>query len=689
MVKKKEPKVKVKKKVKTKVKKEKVKRKKPVKKKEPDYINAEKEALKLVGETSLSIIETNLHSISKKYNVSKGFIKEVFNDAKKKKEKKDKLEEDIKKEIEKQRAKRSIDEDKKDATLNEEQKTKEILKQELKQQEIENYKENSINWLDNDFYDSWDKIKGHCKNLWGSKKEFTDLPTKWFFLSNSKDTIKGKPQIINNVMRKLPLVRKAIKTKKEGDIEIQTFYFFDEKFDKRHDGFQIDAFALDFWMYRIITNEGKEYYVLTENKLPNCTCEFKGMCVEIDDFAEISRSMKLKSLSRLFFMRTFEPDIKILSQESIVEFTKSRNVTSEDWLELLSLHPNGNFNKFPDDAQMLKSAWFLSGKFDGYPLHLGVMGKAGTKKSCGYCEAMAYKLSDELIFEGTNGRLKGLIPSFKETPASIGYLLRCERAGFVDEIGKMIEFEMNKHQSSNGVNILGELNPILDNKKRLVGSGNNNELEIEATAKFMFVSNKVNNRPTINAHVGLIDTTTMSRILWWGQDAEETEFVLSEKGLIRVSPNTFTSIPEKKEKKININNIDKENKKINNIYIKNKKKDIVLNGCWGEYSSKLDRNEVITLFDSCYSFVSNIDYKKVEEITNEIELNSREPMKTSVWKPRGFHHTFLLIDGICKHRCLFSDYDNTFTAKEEDYELAKKILMRAVKSWNFTFPNEN
>jgi len=57
-------------------------------------------------------------------------------------------------------------------------------------------------------------------------------------------------------------------------------------------------------------------------------------------------------------------------------------------------------------------------------------------------------------------------------------------------------------------------------------------------------------------------------------------------------------------------------------------------------------------------------------------------MKTSVWKPRAAHHVKLVIDGLVKHRCLFKDYDASFTAKKEDYDLAERILVRMVKGWD-------
>jgi len=59
---------------------------------------------------------------------------------------------------------------------------------------------------------------------------------------------------------------------------------------------------------------------------------------------------------------------------------------------------------------------------------------------------------------------------------------------------------------------------------------------------------------------------------------------------------------------------------------------------------------------------------------------AKEPMKSSVWRPRAKHHTTLLIDGLCKHRCLFKDYDDTFMAKEEDYNKHKIMFSTYTKN---------
>jgi len=555
---------------------------------------------------------------------------------------------------------------------------KEILKKESAEQELEKLRENEINWLEDDYWNSWDKIKGHTKKLLGHGEELNG-ETKLFFLSHSKDIIRGKPQLIEQVQKKIPLIKIMIKKEIEGsgkdkiETMIKKIFIVGERVDVRYDGYLKDSMAMDFWLYKIVSDEGKEYYILTQQKLPNCTCNFKGMLIELDDFAEFSRSMKIKSLSRLFFMKEFKPDIKILTKEQLITYTKERKITEENWLNFLAYHRLGTYNRFPQETELLKSAFILSGKYDEWPLHLGFLGTTGTRKSMGLIETTAYKFSEEpLICEGANSRIKTLSPSFKEKPANIGYLAKQERIGFVDEIGKMVEFEINRHQT-NMDNVLGDLNFLLDHKRRLVGSGNDNECEVQATAKFMMVTNPISNKSTIYHHVGLIDPTTMSRILWWVQDEAEQRFVLGEKGIIRVPPTPQQAYE------------GNFGGGVTHIHTSIRK--IGWGSCSGVGGNIVEntypsRDEFLTLFDSCYNFLCKFDTGEISKLVNVSVQLAKEPMKSSVWKPRAEHHIILLVDGLCKHRCLFKDYDSSFTAKQEEYDIAERILIRMIRGWD-------
>lgn len=238
----------------------------------------------------------------------------------------------------------------------------------------------------------------------------------------------------------------------------------------------------------------------------------------------------------------------------------------------------------------------------------------------------------------------------------------------------MIEAETMKHDKIVD-NALGELNSILEHKERLAVSGNTSTSNMKPSAKNIFISNPVGTRKTIGHHVGLIDPTTMSRIVWWVQDKQEQSFVLGLDGIHRKSPLDYSNTQSQREpnppKTMNI--------ECNWLsVIENRKTDIPLTQSKGEY---LSRDIFLTIFDSCYSFVSEVDYAQVQKLVDITTNLSKEPMR-GVWGPRAFHHIFLIVDGLCKHRCLFRDYDDTFKVKEEDYNLAELILIRMVSGWD-------
>ncbi len=680
--------------------KKKLVKKKPVKKivkkvvKKKDYAKFASYIMKFVDKP----VEEKLDALDKgiiKYNLNKSEGKEIFNTKikefeteniknkkrtekeKKEKEEQEKKDEEISisgPEVEEQEE--ELDEG------SEDKKAKEKLKKEMKAQEIEGYDENKINWLEGDFYDSWDKTKGHMKKLWNHKKEYSGEPPKWYFLAHSKDKIRGKPQLIEPTQKNIPLVRLAIKREKDkgqngddyvnesGYIDIQSFYFFDERYDKRYNGYLEDTFSLYFYMYQIITKEDKRYFILTQEKLPNEICDFEGMLIEMADLTELSRSLKIPSISGFFIMKKANPSVKIISKEELIKYTKDNKISEQDWLDTLAYHPLGTMNNFPLEVEMLRSSFTLSGKVDGWGPHLGIIGPPGTCKSMGHIESLSYKFEEEpRIAEGSAWTIKGLGPSFKQSIADVGYFAKAHRIGFIDEIGKMVEKELNKHESSSN-NILGDFNFLLEHKKRLVGSGNTGEIETQATAKFMFVTNPISNMRTIGKHIGAIDPTFMSRIFWWVQDREEQELVLSKRGVIRNPPKPLQDIsPLKSNPPTTYTSIS---------LIENREKGIVLKKLWGKVKS---REDFLTLFDSCYSFVCEIEDSKVEILCNVVTALAKEPMKSSVWKPRAYHHVKLLVDGLCKHRCLFKDYDVSFVAKPEDYDLAERILVRMVNSW--------
>jgi hypothetical protein len=526
-----------------------------------------------------------------------------------------------------------------------------------------------------------EKIKDIKWLIEQSKQKLEKKIKKKFFLAHSKDEIKGKPQLISEFKKSYTLVEARLKKeerkmKKNEEVETSqpVFYsFMDEKLDRRFDLF-FDQICMDFWSYKIPTSDGYEVFALSKEKLPSCNCTLTGMLVPVADLQDFTKNLKIKSVSKIFFVKNSEPDVKILPKDELVNLIKSKNMDLIDWFAELALHPTGSLNLMPDNDFYLRSAQLLSGKRDGYPLHLVIMGSPGTKKSWGFLGTTDRLINENSdIFGGANSRAKGLVVSFRETLPDIGYLNKCERMGFVDEVSKLAETELKRHDSIVN-NLFGEWNDPLDNAERKIASGNG-RVEVKATAKFLMASNPVQFCHTLEDHCKYFDPTMMSRILWKVQTQEEVEFYRSEHSVLRDLSEgmvyDFSPI-SCKHTQLQINN-------------KIKKKETYISLCLGGkiINSFLNKNEFLTVFDSTNSFTCQIDLKKVNELVKKTLEIATGKMKTHVWAARASHHVYLLIDGLVKTRCLFQDYDPTFTPKDEDYELAEKILIPIIKSWEF------
>jgi len=564
----------------------------------------------------------------------------------------------------------------------------ELLKEEAEEEAYDLIPNNSIYYLKGDFWDDWDKVKGRMKKLLGHhdtiSEEYKKEENKLFFLSHSNDKIIGKPQLIEPVMRTFPLIKILVKKEKnketKEEINLKKVFTLGERADARYDGYQADVLGVDFWLYRII-DKGKEYVVLSEEEFDLEEQELRGMKISVDDYAEMSRSLKIKTISNLFIVRESVSTIKELSKEELIGLTKAlknSGVGAEDFKDYVFWHKQDNrIYDHTESYNKLKQAQLLSGKYEGYPLHIMKTGPAGTGKTCEQ-EADLDKFQEtEGILEGADSRPKVLEPSFKEKPANVGYIAKCNRFAMIDELFKMIE---NYIASSNDANAyighLGGLNFLLEQKKRNVGSGNNNSAVVKSTAKILITTNPMKNRNTISDHVGIIDPTTMSRLLVWVQSPEEIEKAYSKQWKV---PRTPKQEPQTQGK----GNADTITSILDSCYIEYLNNFSMLENVFAEkYKEEMVQiKPFLSIYDSCQAFLSEIDENRVRQIIKGVESQIKGPM-LSIWRPRGLHHAILVLDGLIKLRCLFKDYDKSFQVKEEDYNELEKLLHQMVKNWD-------
>lgn len=560
------------------------------------------------------------------------------------------------------------------------------------EEDTKEYTSLEINWVEES--QTWKRIKAKTKELL-----FKTGSDRLFFLAHGRDKIEGKPQIIHDTLQRIPLVKKIRKVDKKPKgkeiVSIQ-YKFIDDPYDKRYDGYEISSLSFDFWVYRVVSN-GKENYVFSREKLSEEYSEMEGMQVNLDDLSDMSNSLKIKKITSIFILKNCYPKVNILPKKELIEHVKEYEWNEENFKDYFFSHPDGRIFDYTGDFNKLRMAQILSGKYEGYPLHMLKMGPVGTGKTT-EAEVLDDKFGEEQgILEAGNSTLKALVPSFKEKPANLGYICKCNRIAIIDELMKMVEQAMSKtHDNQRVSNYFGQMNMLLEHKKRMVGSGNDNSAIIHSTSKVCVTSNNITGKDTIYDHVGIIDSTTMSRYLVWVQDNEEIEKIYNNEGVKNYTPHKM----KKFEKPIKSLKSSKSSCKITEINRTNSPNTPEAFSREFSHTHPLDSwdcqcenkngicegisensDSFLTIYDSCQQFLVNFDEEKCRNLFKTIKNLAKEPMK-QVWRARGMHHTILLLDGVTKFRCLFRDYDDSFETKEEDYDMVERLLIHMVKGWD-------
>lgn len=516
-----------------------------------------------------------------------------------------------------------------------------------------------INWTSNDYYNSWKRLKQYMKSE--MKK---DLKGRLFFLAHDFDKIEGKPQLIEQTRQLIPLVTKLWKKDNKTQEEFYNYKLIDETIDKRSDGSTNDLLNIPLWVYRIINNASDEYIIFSEKKLGLEYSVFNGMEMQIAQFAELSKNLKLRGTARVFFVKEYHSSIIKMPKEECVALTKKLNkdigLTQDKFLEFIYAHEDGKVYRHCKEYELVRFAQLFSGKWNGYPLHIINMGPPGKGKTQ-EVEALDFKFREDAgILEAGNSTTKALSPSFKEKPAEPGYLLRCQRLGLVDELMKMVKKSMENsrsdHRSLGGLN---ELNAILEHKTRNIGSGNNNFMVINPSSKIIFATNPIEGKNFLHEHLGIVDSSMISRNLVLCYDKKESKFIS--------------------------NNIPYKYKLLNKIKKDHTSNNLLYSIC-AEGNEKLpfefeNQDIFISLYDSLNDFVCEIDEEKMLKMGKGVLSQANSELR-EIYEKRILHHGILLLDGLVKFRCLFKDFDDSFEVKEEDYNEVEKLLFHVVLSWD-------
>ena len=390
----------------------------------------------------------------------------------------------------------------------------------------------------------------------------------------------------------------------------------------------IETHTHSFYQYKFISDD-KEYILLSDEKLEPMRCTINGTKVNVADYKNVGENRKLPVDQEIIFCHSSEPAIEPMSQEVLDDYRKDIDE------EFIATHLFGNFRHPTWYEKMVAGIIFVKDD-NGYPSHLMQMAEAGTGKSA-ELESLT-KATDEgkPPFTGTSSTIKGLVPSFKESPPDEGFLMRCDRIAAVDEKFNLLS---NTVQNSNSrmVDAFRPMLDLLEHSSREFSSGNGSitgktEATMFAMGNPCYGINSIYEALENNK----IDEAYLSRFILYDQLESHIDYI-------------------------------------------NKRKSKTAGGSDEQYMPETD-DKFVSLIDTMrMTHTKGIDHDRVDSIHNELEELVPSVFITT-YRARYKHHIINMVAGMAKYNYLVDNRD-ALVAQDEDYEDAKNIMETVISSW--------
>lgn len=453
---------------------------------------------------------------------------------------------------------------------------------------------------------------------------------KLIFVISNSEILSGKILAeVNPFAQKITVLSAA--TQYKNAVEVSHIFGLGERPDKR--GWKIiKTVKADLWIYNFESGN-RRYLLLSESKLEINSLVVEGMVLELQDIQLIGQNKTLSVGLPLIFVHSVKrKNIFFKSTTELKEFSKQKNITYDSFFNWLFSWKGISYRQ-PDYYESLIGAFLLSGKEDNYPLHLFELARQGTGKSTRE-EALYSKFNESVpIFEGSGSTLKTLIPSFKGNFPEPGGLIKSIRLCVIDEFLRIL---MRVHHNDRQ-NELAVLNPLLEHRHRMFGSGHGS-ITAACSSKAFAVSNPIWGTSCAETMVQHIDNSFLSRWFIWYQDQEHIRWVEEKKG---IEPPLST----------------------------------------------LTNEEWLSVYDFTQSFQVTIDPARLKMIFDKglslLGNDSQENVLSKVrdlYTARYRHHLTLIIDGLVKLRCLCTQSD-LFIPQDSDYLATETIWFRMLVGW--------
>ena len=394
---------------------------------------------------------------------------------------------------------------------------------------------------------------------------------------------------------------------------------------------------LPLYVYQFISDENKQYMLLTNEQNRIGDYIVTGVETECSDYKALTDSAKLPTKLPFFFSHHIQN--RIIQYSKHEEF-KNRIVNLKIDLKELFDFPfcvttDGVTRKL---IQPMWYKWFIwawlthqpKGLINRYPLHILQIGPKSSGKSLLLNALHSQGKETRSIFSGSSSTLKNLIPSFKNNPAKLGYLAESNRFAYCDEFLRCLT-NVNSAESGGKEETVAMMNDLLEHQKREAGSGNSS-INVNMTARIIATTNPVRGMLNVENLIAKYDESFLSRWMVYYQTEEHVNII----------------------RRSNDHTLEKTD-------------------------FKLAPDDWVSFLDYLHSFSAEYDMERMEKILYSFAGTLSEKLNGH-YDARHKHHIECLMDGIIKTRCMM-ELDLSFKATDGDYDLLEKVWKNVIKSW--------
>jgi len=460
------------------------------------------------------------------------------------------------------------------------------------------------------------------------------------FYISKEQTIYG--QIVAEVYehsQQIPIatVIETKKVDKESGEKLRRILLFGQRYSKTEHNI-IKEINLPFYVYRFITEKNSEFILLTSTRCEIGDYFMTGVQTHCDDYKMLTDSAKLPTKLPFFFAQKIQNRIiKFKDREEFKFKLRSLYINRKDFFDYpFTATKNGLTRKLlhPKWYKWLIWSWLThrkKGLMNDYPFHLMIIGQPGAGKSFLLNGLFNKSKETREVFAGAGSTLKSLVPSFKYSPARLGYLAESNRFSFCDEFLRCLTNTKTSSEGSQREESVAVMNDLLEHQKREVGSGVS-RVKVNMTSRVIAATNPVKGIQNVSDLIKRFDASFLSRWIIYYQTEEHEKLV-----------------KDSNDSKLEF------------------------------YDFKIPINDWISFLDYLHSFSAEYDLERVLKIYNSIPNILSEDLNNH-YNTRHKHHIECLMDGIIKTRC-FLERDMSFKAKEQDYEVLKEVWTNIIKSW--------